>query len=474
MSKLLTKKQKQALVQKTLDNAAELLKTQGRCLMVRPMGFGKTFIMVNIAGTYDDVLYVVPRRIISQETIKKYQNKKNLDNITFVTYQQVRSWGKNYPCFKSIPELDKLFASRNPLIILDEVHVTGAPEWNKSLRNLIQELPNVHVIGGTATPVRMDNRDFRWSIFNGHEIDPYYVDQGVDDGFYPEPHYVFGVNEVSSKFNQIVQDIKNTDAITPHMKTVILKELSRTIVDTSHILNVPDILKKHIGLVFGDPDYLCCMVFFSSTISIAKGVDDLVSDFATAFPHMNINPIVIHSKVANADKIKSDILNLPKTPNQIDLIVSIDMLSYGIHLKHTHCTLMYRSTYSDVVYPQQFGRGLSMDSSSPYIIFDFIGNIYRNGRLINSREAMACNHRNTNDLSWQIKDKNIVTTDYVATVTDIQRLYSIDRLATEQFWATAYHEHGAPLQVVAQKLNITSNDDVLALLKKYEPPNVAA
>ena len=53
------------------------------------------------------------------------------------------------------------------------------------------------------------------------------------------------------------------------------------------------------------------------------------------------------------------------------------MLNMGYHLKDLTGIVMYRCTFSDIIYIQQLGRALSSGSDKPCIVFDIVDNIDR-------------------------------------------------------------------------------------------------
>ena len=80
--KLMTKDERYKLGDKKEKQALKMLKDTHNCLMVCVTGFGKTYHLINIAKKYDKVYYMVPRIVIKNDIISKY-DLSNI-NIEFI------------------------------------------------------------------------------------------------------------------------------------------------------------------------------------------------------------------------------------------------------------------------------------------------------------------------------------------------------------------------------------------------------
>ena len=129
--KLMTKDERYKLGDKKEKQALKMLKDTHNCLMVCVTGFGKTYHLINIAKKYDKVYYMVPRIVIKNDIISKY-DLSNI-NIEFITYQKMVS------IFTKHSE-DRYFGSdkkyKKLLFILDEAHCAGSPKASQCILKL--------------------------------------------------------------------------------------------------------------------------------------------------------------------------------------------------------------------------------------------------------------------------------------------------------------------------------------------------
>ena len=79
------------IIQQTKDDAIHKLKLFRYCNIVRPTGFGKTYILSEIASTgfWDTVVYIYPRDIIKNDVQLNYEEKLRGRGVQFVSYQEM-------------------------------------------------------------------------------------------------------------------------------------------------------------------------------------------------------------------------------------------------------------------------------------------------------------------------------------------------------------------------------------------------
>ena len=159
--------------QRAYDNVNEIFQNKKFAQVILPTGAGKSFValaqMINYANEHPEekMLYMAPQdEIISQikNYIVKYVHGKKdtvgktedeiiaevFPNIEFTTYPNLIAKGGK-----------EIINTHYGLIIADELHRTGAKEWESSIDKLYEnQNENVRVLGITATPVRdVDGRD---------------------------------------------------------------------------------------------------------------------------------------------------------------------------------------------------------------------------------------------------------------------------------------------------------------------------
>ena len=99
--------------------------------------------------------------------------------------------------------------------------------------------------------------------------------------------------------------------------------------------------------------------------------------FKKAFPKHTINELTITTETQEYANNVNKLGELTYKKNHIDLIYSCEMLNMGYHVSDLTGILMYRSTYSSIIYCQQLGRALSTGDAMPKIVFDIVDNIHR-------------------------------------------------------------------------------------------------
>ena len=416
-------------VNESYNETLLLLNKYHKALIIRPTGFGKSYILAHLSREFDFCVYFYPRDVIRTETESKYKNVLNKERIVFFSYQGLQAYYKN----NKTPFMnDILLKYKRVLFIFDEAHFIGAVKWNEAIRKLLSDYQNAYICGATATPNRPDGSDYRYSIFDGREVSRYTLCDAIDDHIYYNPLYVYSMSEVDLYIENGKKKIKNA-AISDARKSELITQLDKYVVKTGIFMNNSEIIRKNCDNEFKHYDYLKFMVFFPTYEILANKQEQMEDWFRKAFPEFNINTIIVGRKkeyYGNDKKIHS----LTKRKGWIDVIVSIDMLSYGVHIKDVNCVVMMRNTCSDIIYLQQLGRALSIDNNSSSIIFDFVGNLDRRQYY-----GTYGNRGRVIDLGgdkdeWEGFSKRIRSIDNTLLLREIDRIIDIDRSALEQKW----------------------------------------
>ena len=159
--------------QRAFDNVDKIFESHKFAQVILPTGAGKSFVALTQMQQYakkhpnEKMLYLAPQDEILNQ-IKNYIVKyihgkkdtvgKSVDeivtevfpNITFETYSGLL-----------IKRSQEIIKDKYGMIVLDELHRTGAKEWEEKIDALFaNQEENVKVLGITATPVRdVDGRD---------------------------------------------------------------------------------------------------------------------------------------------------------------------------------------------------------------------------------------------------------------------------------------------------------------------------
>lgn len=356
---------------KTLDKTKEYLDKYGRCLVVRPTGFGKSYMLAHLSKRYKKSIYVYPLDIIKESVIATYgpEGSNVMSNVEFVSYQRLNNIYKDNKIVEFMKQFD--------IIMLDEVHMAGA----EGFRNIFKEIDKliskskIHLVGVTATPDRADNFDVKYEYFKGKEIFQYTLHNCVKDNIMKAPHYRRGIFDVGNVINSSIGYVNNIRRKNGHKDIDDMEKYK--IAQEANILNAADIIKGGIDNVYGTTrDYFKFIVFFPNIQATRDRSNEVKLWFKEKFNNFNIEIVTLHSDVSDDDVDNIEALEKLKYKRKtIQLIMCVDMLNMGYHVNDITGVIMLRSTRSDIIYKQQIGRCLSVKSEYPALIFDLVDNI---------------------------------------------------------------------------------------------------
>ena len=395
----------------TEKDALEKVKENGRCMVVRPTGTGKTCMVARIArnteltGATLNVLYCFPThnckigaiRAINMfgvdENDTKYgarelsnllggnlnSNDKVVGNVRFLSYPKLIRMSK-----KEIDAFDY------DLIVFDEAHRMGGVETYKVCSYIMAKHPEAYYLGLSATPIRADGMDIVDEFYLGVSVFPYDISDAIKDNILKKPLYVYFTYDVISACKDVALAYGVTYGGTQEGKV-----LNSRIIETSKLIGVDKILKtvvensyidkngqptenKNKGICkLVDGTYQKYIVFFADIAHIYEKGKDVKKWFKKAFPSSRVYTYTITSKDANNRDMINKVESLKARDNTIDLVFNVDMLCESTHLKDLTGILIYRGTESNPKYNQLIGRALSAGAERPCIIFDIVDNLHR-------------------------------------------------------------------------------------------------
>lgn len=385
----------------TLQDMNNKLKKYGRCAVIRPVGFGKTYliskVMQKLIASGHRVLYIYPTKVIAnavdeyslenevgnseyndaefKELFKEFydanliKNNKDIKGFFKMSYMKfgIESTSDNKDRFiKWVAGFD--------MIVFDEMHIMGASNVKQGVYSLLQQIANKkkkpYLLGMTATPVRsFDNFNVIKEFFGEHYTKPYTLDDMVKDVLIKKPIYNFS-SYADFKLSDFTEENYNLIAMNEEEAKAVARKLN-------NMVNCSEVLHRTIELAhnkFGvNTDYMKFISFFTTRDELEDGVVRLKGYMQKAFPDKRINVLKIYSGGygGNVDKLST----LTKRSGVIDLIASINMLNTGYHVNDITGVIMLRNTHSNIIYSQQIGRAISVNSENPAIIFDFVQNL---------------------------------------------------------------------------------------------------
>ena len=320
-------------------------------------------------------------------------------------------------CYQSLnsSQYDKLVKKKTDLMILDELHRTGAETWRPLIRKLIESKPDCKILGVTATPVR-DDKDHtdmmkymaeNYGGYSKEEIDnkaylaeEMYLIDAMQNKYVVEPkivsfnfilseteEYKFVVETLKKEKNKNPNSelVKDLEAIKASMDEIINGEKKNVRNDLAAIKdvlteNIPENLKNGRFIVFLEKNPR------GSNLESEDYVKRQIQLINQYFSGVNGDVKAGYLLSSRKDKKENEqaIQDFETLDNdQLKLLYAINMLNEGVHVENINGELMLRpiGSGSNILYFQQIGRVIySIDPNNPPseesipIIFDVYNN----------------------------------------------------------------------------------------------------
>lgn len=367
---------------KTLNECVRLLDKYKKCILIRPTGFGKTWLLTELVKRFRRVLYLYPSQVIRDTVVDRYYDLPDQDPDDVLdpeTLEAMQSVGRIPGCdlmtyAKLIRLDDDDFQNMDyELVICDEAHRMGGAKTKIACERLFAVLdPDTKFIGATATPTRMDNFDVASHFYMDRLCYPYTLHDAIQSGMIMKPNYCYATYDFKQDLENAAIDA-GEDLRDPHVQGTI----SAKMIELGKLYNMPKIIREVCDTHAARTDYMKFIIFFASKRHMLDKCREVEAWFREAYPDHEISTLRITSmnseESANTDKLPM----LRPIPGRIDLIACIDMLNMGYHVSDQTGIMMYRGTESGTVFTQQLGRALSAGSGSSAIIFDIVDNLHR-------------------------------------------------------------------------------------------------
>lgn len=367
---------------KTLEDCRRLLDKYGKCFLIRPTGFGKTWLLTELIKDFGSVLYLYPSQIVKDTVVDRYFDLPDadpdepLDPETIETYKAV---GKIEGCtmmtYAKLARLDTdAFDGMDyGLVICDEAHRMGGTKTKAAAERLFAGLrADTKFIGATATPTRMDNFDVSSHFFMDRLCYPYTLHDAIQSGMIRKPNYCYATYDFRRDLEDAAQEA-GEDLRDPHVQDTIAAK----VIELGELYNMPKIVREVCGKYAATTEYMKFIVFFASKKHMNEKCGAVEGWFREAYPDHDVRTLRITSMSAEEKSNVDKLSMLQYVPGRIDLIACIDMLNMGYHVSDQTGIVMYRGTESSTVFTQQLGRALSAGAGSSAIVFDIVDNLHR-------------------------------------------------------------------------------------------------
>lgn len=339
----------------TYSKIIDGFQTSQRVAVVQATGTGKSLLIARLVLERLDQKFLVfaPSHYIINE-IKTHLPKPIAQQTTFMSYMLLA---------RMAPEKRK--ALEADYVVLDEFHRCGAIEWGAGICKLLSEQPNAKVLGTSATPIRyLDaGRDMAQELFDGCVVQNLSLAKAIAEGILPTPKYITAIYDIEPICKQIKKKI---DFRRPKNKELYLQQIKQLRERWNNGVGVPLILKKHLL-----PDTQKVLVFCKNIKQLQK-IRSIVHQWFLTIYSCKVNLYELHSEFRQKSVFEE--FERPKN-NEIDVLLSVNMLSEGIHTKGIDAVVMLRDTMSTNIYLQQLGRCLTVQRKTEPVVFDLVNNL---------------------------------------------------------------------------------------------------
>lgn len=332
------------------EKVKELFKTEKRCCVVHPTGTGKSFIALQLIRDNKDkhILYITSystNMLYFSEALK--ENVGIVPDIIFCLYAGLK------------PEELSGF----DIIILDEFHRAGAPEWNKAVTTLLNENPDAKILGLSATPIRYldKNRNMADELFGGCIASEITLHDALLNELLPLPSYTSCVYSFDEDIRKAEERLGTYHTDTDNRQAADILRKAKRLLENSTGLD--EVFRQNINPC---GKYL---VFCSNYSHMMR----MVAESHDWFSWLDMEPhrYILYSEDTDPRPYQAF---LDDGSDCLRLLFCINMLNEGVHVKDIDGVILLRPTESPNVYFQQIGRALSVGTSGYPQIFDIVNN----------------------------------------------------------------------------------------------------
>lgn len=317
-----------------------------RALLVSATGTGKTFLSAFdvLATKPQRVLFLAHRRRIIDASRASYEWL--LGNMhSFDTYQTGKSISNATCVFAMCSSVAKHLSDFRPdefdYIVIDEAHRTGSQGYQSIMSHFTPRF----YLGMTATPNRTDGYDV-FALFN-HVIAFQITLQDALAEEMLAPFHYFGIHDLEID-DETVEDTALFGRLTSD-------ERVRHITEKIEEYSVAKSNRR--GLIFCNRN--------------AEA-----EELSRKFNALGYRTTAISGQ--DSDEVR-DVAISRLEAGELEYIFSVDIMNEGVDIPSLNQIIMLRRTDSAIIFIQQLGRGLRLDSGKEYaLVLDFIGNYQSN------------------------------------------------------------------------------------------------
>lgn len=321
-----------------------------------PTGTGKSYIIATVAEHFQKILVLAPNSFVLRQQAKLLKWHQG------VTYQ-------NFQYLHLHPEIAN---EGYDLIVIDEFHRAGAPEWMEDVKSLIESLPEAKVLGTSATPIRYldKERNMADEMFDGHVASAISITEAwTIYSALPIPRYVSGLFRWDKTTEDIERKIKNSSRLSPEEKRQRIFRLNNLRIEWELSYGMPSIIRKHL-----DKDARRIIIFCAHIEALEQMRSEVCRWFRDA-GFSNIDSYTLHCRMSDKEQLEQMQGFESNDGNGLKLMFSVNILNEGIHVPNVSAVMMLRTTSSRIIYMQQMGRCLTAANTEKPLVLDMVDNI---------------------------------------------------------------------------------------------------
>lgn len=319
-------------------------------VVVAATGVGKTHLAAFDSLEYNRVLFLAHRQQILEQAYKAFSSVRPESQFGFYVGEQ-KDEGADI-CFSTVQTLSRdehleIFPKGYfDYIVVDEFHHAAADSYRK----VIAHFEPRFLLGLTATPFRMDNKDI-FSLCDDNVVYEISLKQSIERGLLV-PFYYYAI-----------YDPTNYDDVRIANGSYVIEDLEKQL---SHAERA-DLVLEHYRKLAGEQ----CLAF---CVSIKHA--EYMAEYFSAH---GISSATVHSgEPGNGHALERNNAIRALEEGQINVIFAVDMFNEGVDVPSLDTVMFLRPTESYVIFLQQLGRGLRKYPGKHHLtVIDFIGNYKR-------------------------------------------------------------------------------------------------
>lgn len=346
----------------TYKKVTDKLNESNKVAVIHPTGTGKMYIALKLLEENKEkkAIYVAPSKPILHDIKKNIfaegMTMQDFPNLKRITYQKLARLTDE--------EIENLGAE---IIVLDEFHHCGAPEWGKGVDRLLQSNEKAVVLGLSATPLRYTDglRNMADELFENNVASEMTLEEAIETGILPKASYV----STLYGYDKALEDMQeNIDIMQDEAKKREAQELLDSLRDKldENTQNLQELFLEYMKNKNGKYIVFCKNI---------EDMNDKMKQAQKMFGGVNSNITIrsVSSKIKESDKILTE-FEEDNDEETLKLLYAVDMLNEGYHVKDIDGVVMMRPTFSPTIYTQQLGRALTVGENKSPVVLDLVNN----------------------------------------------------------------------------------------------------